>query len=70
MSNGQFIATVAARSLRREFKAFFTLTNTQAILAADFLINYGLNLNLKLKKLSNPLKNLTATLRTIQSPFF
>ena len=50
-SYGQFNATVAVRSLRRNFKVNFILTNTQPILGADFLINYGLNLNMKLKKI-------------------
>ena len=63
----QFNATVAVRSLRRNFKVNFILTNTQPILGADFLINYGLNLNMKLKKLSDPLTTLSATLNCKQS---
>ena len=66
-SYGQFNATVAVRSLRRDFKVNFILTNTQPILGADFLINYGLNLNMKLKKLSDPLTTLSATLNCKQS---
>ena len=58
---------VGVPSLRREFKINFVVTKTQPILGADFLIAYNLNLNMRQKKLCDPVTQLSAILKSKKS---
>jgi len=64
---GHCAAVVGVRSLRRNFKMNFILTDTKAILGADFLVEYGIALNMKDKELTDPLTGLKCTLEPIHS---
>ena len=54
---------VGVSSFRHEFNINFVVTKTQPILGADFLIAYNLNLNMRQKKLRDPVTQLSATLK-------
>jgi len=61
-SFGHVCLPVSIRALRRDFKVDFILTDTKPILGADFLTAYGLNLDMKHRKLVDPLANIAAEL--------
>jgi len=52
---GHFQTAIGVKSLRRDFKVNFVSTETRPILGADFLTNYGLQLNMKERTLTDPL---------------
>jgi len=59
---GHFNAVIGVPKLRRDYNINLIVTDTQSILGADFLIKYGLSLNMKDKKLTDPLANVSASL--------
>lgn len=59
---GHFTAVLSVNSLRREFHVNFIATDTKPILGADFLTATGLTLNMKNKKLLDPLTNISVDL--------
>jgi len=61
--HGHFNAVVGVPSLRRDYKINLIITDTASILGADFLIHYGLLLNMRDKILIDPLANLSAKLK-------
>jgi len=61
---GQFSTKIGVRSLRREFGINFIVTDTRAILGADFLTTYGLSLNMKLRTLTDTLTGISAPLKS------
>jgi len=63
---GHFTAVVAVPSLRRQFQVHFIATNTKPILGADFLTSYGLTLDMRMKKICDPLTSLSAELSPVQ----
>jgi len=59
---GHCIASVGVKSLRRDYKIHFILTKTKPILGADFLVEYGLRLDMRNRKLFDPFTNIAADL--------
>jgi len=53
---------IGIKSLRRQFPIDFIITNTKAILGADFLTLFNLDLNMKRRELSDPLTGIIAKL--------
>ena len=64
---GHCIAQVGIRSLRRDFKVQFIVTDTKAILGADFLTEYALNLDMSKRKLTDTLSNIAAPLQPCET---
>ena len=59
---GHCLASIGVKALRREFKVQFILTDTKPILGADFLTQYGLHLDMRNKRLIDPLTNISSGL--------
>jgi len=59
---GQFQGLVEVKALRRNYKVNFIATDTRPILGADFLTQYGLKLDMKNRKLTDPLANISVNL--------
>jgi len=60
---GHCSAEVQIKSLRRNFRVNFVVTDTCPILGADFLSSYNLSLNMKQKFLIDPIANIKAELK-------
>jgi len=60
--HGHFNSVIEVPTLRRDYKMNLIITDTASILGADFLVNYGLLLNMKDKRLIDPLANIAAKL--------
>jgi len=65
---GHFQAKIGVKSLRREFLVNFVATDTRPILGADFLTTYGLKLDMKKRKLTDPLTNIETDLVPSSEP--
>ena len=65
---GHFNGIISVSQLRRDYKVNFVVTGTVSILGADFLTAYGLSLDMRHQKLSDPLTNRSATLLSKSSP--
>ncbi len=61
---GHCSTMIGVKTLRRAYKVDFIITNTKPILGADFLIKTGLQLDMKHRRLRDPLANISATLTT------
>ena len=59
---GHCQVSVGIKSLRRDYKVNFILTDTKPILGIDFLTEHGLILNMKDRLLTDSYTNVSATL--------
>ena len=59
---GHCSTVVGVKALRRDYKVNFILTDMKAILGADFLVEYGLSLNMKKRELGDSLTGIVCTL--------